>query len=466
MALTFGTGKYLSKTSAAFSSSALTVYGWANQTSAPARSRTLWLLLNGSNYCGMQIASGGSWLAAIVNERAVGSFAVTTGTPFFWAMTVNGTASNGINLYCANAGDAALTTFTPNTAIATVASGGTLSIGDTTFGEEWEGSIGGVVAISAVLTADQLEICRRSYLPPFPTSLYGRWLLPYDTAASNAFDFGGGGINLTATGSPAVDTVGYPLAYGGSVLQCLQALPASAVGSSAGVGAATGVGVALLPAAGSAAGVAGDSVVGASVAGGVGSTAGAGAASGTGSAVSESVASADGVSGGAGVGDTSSIAGAAGSASGTSTAGAVGAAAGEAAGSSSGYGSAAGIGSAHHNSIGSSVGFADAVGAGSATAQAVGSAPGIASAIAVVFALEAGSAIGTATGTSSASAQGRFIVIHASFGRRGVQSVSQQTGGRDATVTTIRTNGEQTDRRSAQGNGNRTAAIQRGRRWG
>lgn len=196
------------------------------------------------------------------------------------------------------------------------------------------------------------------------------------SAASNVGTSAGTGAASGVGASSAASTAS---SSGAGLATATGASSNAAVASSAGVGAASGTGRALLPS--------------------VATSAGAGAAAATGAATFAGVGSASGVALASGVGSTAT-AGSIASASGIATTSATGASSASTTASGAGVGAAVAVGIALAPAAGTSTATSAATATGRATSSSTGTSSGASSALAVGLALTAGS-VGTSAGTST-----------------------------------------------------------------
>lgn len=161
----------------------------------------------------------------------------------------------------------------------------------------------------------------------------------------------------------------------------------SGAGSSAGAATASAVGASTAAAAGTSAGQATVAGTGASTVASAATSAGAATASGVGASTAEAAGTSAGSATASAVGDVAGgVQSGAGTSAGTSTASAVGASTAASAGTAAGTSTAAGVGSSSGGveaGVGTAAGQATAAGVGASTAEAVGSSAGVATASAV-----------------------------------------------------------------------------------
>lgn len=276
MAVRFdATGEGLSRTSSPPSTAGFTVCGWANLSTDRNTYQILSSIDNGSTeYAEIGTDADGTTLY-IFNHGAIGASlgALTIGTPFFWAQTVNGSGSGNHVGYGRNAGTNTLTTASQS-GVAAIASQ-TFWVGRDGFDSGayyFDGRIWNVKVWDRVLTAAELLVESFYQEIKFTASKHLHWRLPN---ASNTTDSSGLGRDATVTGTLSTEDGSHglwkpsrrifiPAAAGGGVV--------TADGSTSITFSATAVGASRAASAGSSTIVVGVTGVGAARGASAGST--------------------------------------------------------------------------------------------------------------------------------------------------------------------------------------------------
>jgi hypothetical protein len=155
--------------------------------------------LQGSTaYSGMGTEADGTSLRVYALGGASAEIAVlTAGTDFFWAVVQSGSGASALTGYYRTAGQTSFAS-QQTTGDAAIGTGPTLTVGNNTFTEWFDGRFQHIRCWDAALTSDELALEMYSALPVRLASLNFAWR---DISASSVTDLGANARNATIGGT-------------------------------------------------------------------------------------------------------------------------------------------------------------------------------------------------------------------------------------------------------------------------